>query len=57
MKQYPTAEQIYAVLMSVNREEIPNFAGRTDEELWELAKKIKAEAVAERARREAQEES
>ena len=51
MKQYPTAEQIYAVPMSVNREEIPNFAGRTDEELWELAKKIKAESEAARALR------
>ena len=51
MKQYPTVEQIYAVLTAASNDDIPNLAGKTKKELWELAKRIKAEAVEERARR------
>ena len=57
MKQHPTVEQIYAVLIAGSNVDIPNLAGKTKEELWELAKQIKADAVAERARREAQNKS
>lgn len=51
MKQYPTVEQIYAVLTAASNDDIPNLTGKTKKELWELAKRIKAEAVEERARR------
>ena len=48
MKQYPTVEQIYAVLTAASNDDIPNLAGKTKKELWELAKRIKAEAVEEK---------
>lgn len=51
MKQYPTAEQIYAILTAAPNDDIPNLAGKTETELWELAKKIKAESEAARALR------